>query len=106
MTSPYCHIKCDSFYSFDGCVCLVPSVYSTTRSPSISLVLSLSILFEFSSSICNVSSGFDNKIIILFITFDRTHTIYVVFQFRGFYGVPRALIVDARSFQAVAAILD
>ena len=38
--------------------------------------------------------------------FNRTHTIYVVFQFRGFYDVPRVLIMDATSFQALAAILD
>ena len=28
------------------------------------------------------------------------------FQFRGFYDIPRVLIADARSFQALAAILD
>ena len=28
--------------------------------------------------------------------FDRTHTIYVIFQFRVFYDVPRVLIADAR----------
>ena len=38
--------------------------------------------------------------------FDRTHTIYVVSHPRGFNDVPRALIADARSFQALAAILD
>ena len=38
------------------------------------------------------------------IAFDRTHTIYVVFQSRGFYDVPRVLIAGARSFQAFAAI--
>ena len=31
--------------------------------------------------------------------FDSTHTIYVVFQSRRFYDVPRVLISDARSFQ-------
>jgi len=40
------------------------------------------------------------------ITFERTHTIYVVFHSRGFFDVPRVLIADARSFQALAAILD
>lgn len=38
--------------------------------------------------------------------FKRTHTIYVVFHSRGFYDVPRVFIVDARSFQALAIILD
>ena len=38
--------------------------------------------------------------------FDRTHTIDVVFHSRGFYDVQRVLIADARSFQALAAILD
>ena len=33
------------------------------------------------------------------------HTIYVASQSRGIYEVPRVLIVDARSFQALAAIL-
>ena len=41
-----------------------------------------------------------------FFAFDRTHTIYVVFQSRGFYDVPRVLIADARSFQGFAAVLD
>ena len=36
----------------------------------------------------------------------RKHTIYVVFYSRGFHDVPRVLIADARSFQALAAILD
>ena len=36
------------------------------------------------------------------IAFDRTHTIYVVFQFRGFYDVPRVFIADARPFQVFA----
>ena len=40
------------------------------------------------------------------IAFDRTHTIYVVFQSRGIYDVPRVLIANARSFQALATILD
>jgi len=40
------------------------------------------------------------------IAFDRTHTIYIVFQPRGFYDVLRVLIADVRSFQALAAILD
>ena len=40
------------------------------------------------------------------IGFDRTHTIYVVFQSHGLYDVPRVLIADARSFQALDAILD
>ena len=31
--------------------------------------------------------------------FDRTHTIYVVIQSRGFHDVPRALMRDALSFQ-------
>ena len=34
------------------------------------------------------------------------HTIYVVSHPRGFNDVPRALIADDRSFQALAAILD
>ena len=38
--------------------------------------------------------------------FKRTHTIYVVFHSRGCYDVPRVFIVDARSFQALATILD
>jgi len=38
--------------------------------------------------------------------FKRTHTIYVVFHSHGFYDVPRVFIVDARSFQALATILD
>ena len=38
--------------------------------------------------------------------FDITHSIYVVFQSRVFYDVPRVLIADVRSFQALAAILD
>ena len=41
-----------------------------------------------------------------FIAFDRTRTIYVVFQSCGFYHVSRVLIVDARSFQALATIWD
>ena len=36
------------------------------------------------------------------IAFDRSHTTYVVFQSRGFYNVPRVLIVDARPFQVFA----
>ena len=35
-----------------------------------------------------------------------THTIYVVFQSRRFYDVPRVLFADAKSFQGLAAILD
>ena len=31
--------------------------------------------------------------------FDRTHTVYVVFHFCGFYALPRVLITDARSFR-------
>ena len=42
----------------------------------------------------------------LIFVLHRTHTIYVVFQSRRFYCVPRVLIADARSFQAFAAILD
>ena len=42
----------------------------------------------------------------IIIALDRTHTIYVVFQSRGFYDVPRVLIGDAKSFQALAATLD
>ena len=42
----------------------------------------------------------------IFIVFDRTRTIYVVFHSRGFYDVPRVLIAGARLFQALAAILD
>ena len=41
-----------------------------------------------------------------FIAFDRKHTIYVAFHSCGFYDVPRVLIADARSFQALATILD
>ena len=39
---------------------------------------------------------------------DRTPPvpIHVVFHARGFYDVPRVLIVDARSLRALAAILD
>ena len=33
-------------------------------------------------------------------------TVSVVFHSHGFYDVPRVLIADARSFQALAAILD
>ena len=40
------------------------------------------------------------------IVFNGMHTIYIVFHSRGFYDVPRILIVDGRSFQALAAILD
>ena len=40
------------------------------------------------------------------IAFDRKRSIYVVFPSRGFYEVPRVLIAAARSFQALAAILD
>ena len=40
---------------------------------------------------------------IVIIAFDRTHT---VFRSRGFYDVPRVLLADARSFQALAAVLD
>ena len=42
----------------------------------------------------------------MLIAFDRTHTIYVVFEFCGFYNFQRVLIVNARSFQALATILD
>ena len=38
--------------------------------------------------------------------FDRTHSIYVIFQSCGFHDAPRVLIVDASSFQAFTAILD
>ena len=41
-----------------------------------------------------------------FIAFDRTHTLYVVFRSQGFYDVPRVLIADAGSFQALPVILD
>ena len=40
---------------------------------------------------------------------ERTHTIYAVFHSREIYDVPQVLIADARdarSFQALAAILD
>ena len=37
------------------------------------------------------------------VAFDRTHTIYVVFQSHEFYNVPWILIADATSFQAHAA---
>ena len=40
------------------------------------------------------------------IAFDRIHSIYVAFHCRRFCDVPRVLIADARSFQALAAILD
>ena len=40
------------------------------------------------------------------VVFDRTHTIYVFCQSRGFYYVPWVLISDARSFQALVAMLD
>ena len=40
------------------------------------------------------------------VAFERTHTIFVVFQARGFHDVPRVVIADARPFQALAAILD
>ena len=33
-------------------------------------------------------------------------TLFTFFHSRGFYDVPRVLIADARSFQALAAILD
>ena len=36
----------------------------------------------------------------------KAYYIYVVFHSRGFFDVPRVLIADARSFQALAAILD
>jgi len=36
----------------------------------------------------------------------ETRTIYILFQSRGFYNVPWVLIADARSFQALSAILD
>ena len=44
--------------------------------------------------------------VIIIVAFKRTRTIYVVFQSRGFYDVPWVLISDARSFQALAPILD
>ena len=40
------------------------------------------------------------------IVFNRTNTIYVVFHSCGCYDVPWVLITDARSFQALATILD
>ena len=40
------------------------------------------------------------------VAFDRTHTIYLVFHCRGFYNVPRVLIAESKSFQALTAILD
>ena len=40
------------------------------------------------------------------IAFDRTHYIYVIFQSRKFYDVPRVLIPAVRSFQALATILN
>ena len=45
-------------------------------------------------------------LVVAVFAFDRTHTMYVVFQSRGFYDVPRVLVADARSFQALATILD
>ena len=45
--------------------------------------------------------------VLRFVAFERTHTIYVVFQSsRGFYNDPRVLIADSGLFQALAAILD
>ena len=41
-----------------------------------------------------------------FITFDRIHTIYIVFQSCKHYSVPWVLMTDARPFHAFAAILD
>lgn len=41
-----------------------------------------------------------------FITFDRIHTIYIVFQPCRHYSVPWVLMTDARPFHAFAAILD
>ena len=43
---------------------------------------------------------------IVIIAFDRTHTVSLVFRSRGFYDVPQVLLADARSFQALATVLD
>ena len=43
-------------------------------------------------------------ILVSFVVFDRKHT--VIFHSCGFYNVPLVLIVYARSFHALAAILD
>ena len=40
------------------------------------------------------------------IAFNRTHTIYVVFQSCWFYDALRVLIADGGSIQAFATILD
>ena len=42
----------------------------------------------------------------LLIALDRMHTVHADFYSSGFYDVPRVLISDARSFQALAPILD
>ena len=47
----------------------------------------------------HMHASFPNRnLLCIVIAFDRTDTIYVVFQSRGFYNVPLVLIADARSF--------
>ena len=52
------------------------------------------------------AGGEEALVSLFFVAFNRTPTIYVIFQSLGFYNVVRVLIVDARSFQAFATILD
>ena len=58
------------------------------------------------SFVTSVTLSFEIMTLAGFIVFDRMHTIYTVFQSCRFYDVLRVLFVDARSFQALAAILD
>ena len=76
-----------------------------------SILVSLSFQFDCNDVICRFDLLPSLSLIVsiylnTLFAFDRTHTIFVVFQSRGFYDVPWVLIADARSFQALAAILD
>ena len=64
---------------------------------------------NFRVSVCvrrNFRLGFELPTQRTVAAFDRTYTISVNFQPRGFYDVPRVFIENARAFQALAAILD
>ena len=64
---------------------------------------------NFRVSVCvrrNFRLGFELPTQRTVAAFDRTYTISVDFQSRGFYDVPRVFIENARAFQALAAILD
>ena len=68
-------------------------------------VSSLSFFFFFFFVGSTFGESNSKFISVLLITFGTTHTINDVFQSCRFYDVPRVLIADAMSSQALAAIL-